>query len=64
MGKIYDQTLLTASEGMVKYKVNSIMHQISKVTRLTEVKELIDRSVEIFETFEEELELAARKGKS
>ena len=34
------------------------------MTRLTEVKELIDRSVKIFETFEEELELAALKGKS
>ena len=64
MGKIYDQMHLAASVGMVKDEVNSIKHQISKVTRLTEVKELIDRSVKIFETFEEELELAALKGKS
>ena len=64
MGKIYDQMHLAASVGMVKDEVNSIKHQISKATRLTEVKELIDRSVEIFETFEEELELAALKGKS
>lgn len=64
MGKIYDQMHLAASVGMVKDEVNSIKHQISKVTRLTEVKELIDRSVKIFETFEEELELAALTGKS
>jgi len=55
---------LAASVGMVKDEVNSIKHQISKVTRLTEVKESIDRSVEIFEISEEELELAALKGKS
>ena len=64
MGKIYDQMHLAASVGIIKDELKSIMHQMSKATRLAEVKELIDRSVEIFETFEEELELAALKRKS
>ena len=64
MGKIYDQMHLAASVGMVKDEVNSIKHQISKATRLTEVKELTSRLVEIAAAFKEELELAALKGKS
>ena len=37
---------------------------MSKATRLTEVKELTSRLFEITEIFQEELELAALKGKS
>ena len=64
MGKIYDQMHLAASVGIIKDELESIMHQMSKATRLTEVKELTSRLFEITETFQEELELAALKGKS
>ena len=64
MGKIYDQMHLAASVGIIKDELESIMHQMSKATRLTEVKESTSRLFEITETFKEELELAALKRKS
>jgi negative regulator of replication initiation len=63
MGKIYDQMHLAASVGIIKDEIKSIKHQILSTKRLAEAKELIDRFVEITETLEEELELAALKEK-
>ena len=64
IGKIYDQIHLAASVGIIKDELKSIKHQILSTKRLAQAKELIDRSVGIIETFEEELELAALMGKS